>query len=99
MFVTVYTFHAKPGNEEAVVDLFEEWQHDHLPAAKGFVASELLRDARDPRNFIAVARFESEATLRAVAATPQQDAWYRKLVGLAEREPVFTDCEVEWRTH
>lgn len=97
MFVTVFSFHAKPGNEDAVVALFDEWQRDRMPAAKGFVNSELLRDARDQRNFISVARFESEAALRAVAANPDQDAWYRKLVGLSECEPVFTDCELEWR--
>ena len=97
MFVTVFTFHAAPGREDAVVAHFEEWQRDRRPFAKGFVGSELYRDARDPGNFISVARFESEQALRTLAATPEQDAWYRKLVALAEREPVFTDCEVEWR--
>lgn len=97
MFVTVFSFHAKPGNEDAVVALFDDWQRDRMAASKGFVNSELLRDARDPGNFISIARFESESALRAVAAHPDQDAWYRKLVGLSEREPVFTDCEVEWR--
>jgi quinol monooxygenase YgiN len=97
MFVTVFTFHAKPDRAEAVVALFDEWQRDHRPLAKGFVGSELYRDSRDPGNFISVARFESEQALRTLAATPQQDAWYRKLVALTEREPDFTDCEVEWR--
>lgn len=97
MFVTVYTFHAKSGTEDAVVALFDEWQRDRQPLAKGYVSGELLRDARDPGNFISVARFESEQALRAQAETPEQDAWYRKLVALTEREPVFTDCEVEWR--
>ena len=97
MFVTVFSFHARLGDEDAVVALFDEWQRDRMPAAKGFVTSELLRDARDPGNFISIARFETEAALRALADTPEQDAWYRKLVGLTEREPVFTDCELEWR--
>lgn len=98
MFVTVYTFHAKPGAEDAVVALFDQWQHDRMPSAKGFVGAELLRDARDPGNFISLASFESEHDLRTLAETAGQDAWYRKLVALTEREPVFTDCEVEWRT-
>jgi quinol monooxygenase YgiN len=98
MYVTVFTFRASPGKEEAVVDLFEAWERDRMPAAKGFVASELLRDAGDPSSFISIARFESEAALRALAATPEQDAWYRDLVSLTLREPVFTDCEVEWST-
>lgn len=99
MFVTVYTFHAKPGAEDAVIALFADWQRDRRPFAHGFVSGELLRDARDPASFISFAQFESEQALRTLAATPEQDAWYRKLTGLTEREPVFTDCEVEWRTH
>lgn len=97
MFVTVYTFHAKSGTEDAVVALFDEWQRERMPSAKGYVSGELLRDARDPGNFISFASFESEQSLRAQAETTEQDAWYRKLAALAEREPVFTDCEVEWR--
>lgn len=98
MFVTVFTFHARPGAQDAVVALFDEWQRDRQPSAKGYVSGELLRDAHDPASFISVARFESEHALRAQAETPEQDVWYRKLVALSEREPVFTDCEVEWRT-
>jgi quinol monooxygenase YgiN len=97
MFVTVFTFHAAPGHEDNVIALFDEWERDRRPSAKGFVSSELFRDARDPGNFISVARFESEQALRALAAAPAQDAWYRKLVALSEREPIFTDCEIEWR--
>lgn len=98
MFVTVYTFQARPGAEDAVVALFDEWQRDRRAFAKDFVSAELLRDARDPGHFISLASFESEHALRALAETAQQDAWYRKLIALTEREPVFTDCEVEWRS-
>lgn len=97
MFVTVYTFHARPGGEDTIVALFDEWQRERRPSAKGFVSGELLRDARDPGHFISVASFETEHALRALAETPEQDAWYRRLAALTEREPVFTDCEVEWR--
>ncbi|MFI5271635.1 MAG: antibiotic biosynthesis monooxygenase family protein [Ktedonobacterales bacterium] len=97
MFVTVFRFHAKPGAEATIPALFEQWQRDQLPAAAGYVAGELLRDATDPRHFIAVARFESEAALRALAATAEQDAWYRRLTAMTEREPEFTDCEIAWR--
>ncbi|HEY7976456.1 MAG TPA: antibiotic biosynthesis monooxygenase [Ktedonobacterales bacterium] len=97
MFVTVFTFHAKPGREDAVFTLFDEWQRDRRAFAKGFVSGDLYRDTHDPGAFISVASFESERDLRTLAATPEQDTWYRKLVALSEREPVFTDCEVEWR--
>jgi quinol monooxygenase YgiN len=99
MFVTVYTFHARPGREDAIVALYDQWQRDRRSFANGFVSGELYRDSRDPGAFISVASFESEHALRMLAATPEQDAWYRSLVGLTESEPVFTDCEVEWRAH
>lgn len=98
MFVTMFTFKAQPGNEEAVLDLFKEWQRELMPTSRGFLSSEVLRDASDPSHFVSIARFESEAALRAVADRPAQDAWYRKLVALTEREPIFTDCVLEWST-
>jgi|SRR5579859_5246658 len=97
MFVTVYSYRAKAGQEEAIIALFDEWEHDRLPRAKGFVSGELLRDIRDARSFITLARFESAEAARAAADAPEQDAWYRRLVNLTEQEPVFTDCDIEWR--
>lgn len=98
MIATMFTFQARPGNEDAILELFEEWQHDLMPTSKGFVASEVWRDIQDPRHFVSIARFESEAALRAIASRPAQDGWYRRLVALTEREPVFTDCDLEWST-
>jgi len=97
MFVTVYSYRAKAGQEQAVIALYDEWERDRLPKIKGFVSAELLRDLRDSRSFISIARFESAETANAVADTPEQDAWYRRLVSLTEQEPVFTDCDIEWR--
>ena len=98
MFITVFTFEARPGNEEAVINLFKEWQRDLMPVSRGVLASEVLRDAKNPRHFVSIARFESEAALRAVAGSSAQDAWYRKLVALSLDEPVFTDYELAWST-
>jgi heme-degrading monooxygenase HmoA len=97
MFVTVYSYRAKAGQEQAIIALYDEWERDRLPKIKGFVSAELLRDLRDSRSFISIARFESAETANAVADAPEQDAWYRRLVDLTEQEPVFTDCDIEWR--
>ena len=97
MFVTVFSYRAKSGQEQAVIALYDEWERDLLPRMKGFVSGELLRDLRDARSFISVARFESAEAANAVADAPAQDAWYRRLVALTEQEPVFTDCDIEWR--
>jgi antibiotic biosynthesis monooxygenase (ABM) superfamily enzyme len=97
MFITVFAYQVKPGKEEAVIALHDEWERDHFPRAKGYVSGELLRDIRNSRSFITIARFESEAAARAIADAPEQDAWYRRLVSLTEQEPIFTDYDIEWR--
>ncbi len=97
MFVSVYSYRARPGEEDAVVALYEDWQRTRRDRAVGFVDGQLLRTADDPRAFIAVARFESEAAARASARDSDQDAWFRRLVSLCESKPVFTDCQVAWQ--
>ena len=97
MFVTMFSYQAKAGQEEAIIALHDEWERDRLPRTKGYVSGELLRDIRDSRRFISIARFESAEAAGATSSTPEQDAWYRRLVNLTEQEPVFTDCDIEWR--
>jgi antibiotic biosynthesis monooxygenase (ABM) superfamily enzyme len=97
LFVTVFTYRAKAGRENSIVALHEEWRRDRLSRALGYLSGELLRSMKDPRDFVDIARFESEEALRAVAADPEQDVWYRRLASLTEAEPVFTDCRRAWQ--
>ncbi len=97
MFVTVFTYRARAGEEDAVVALHEDWQRTRRATSTGFVAGELLRAQDDRRAFIDVARFETEEAARDVATNPDQDAWYRRLASLCEGEPVFTDCQIAWQ--
>ena len=99
MFVTVFTYRARAGEEDAVVALHEDWQRTRRDKARGFLTGELLNAQGDSRAFIDVARFETEDAARAVAADREQDAWYRRLTSLCESEPVFTDCVVAWQAH
>jgi antibiotic biosynthesis monooxygenase (ABM) superfamily enzyme len=97
MFVTVFTYRARSGEQDAVVALHEDWQRTRRAAAAGFIAGELLCARDDPQTFIDVARFETEEAARAIAEDREQDAWYRRLASLCESEPVFTDCQVAWQ--
>ena len=97
MFVTVFSYRAKAGEEDAVIALHEDWQRSWRARTSGFVAGELLRAHHDPRTFVDVAHFESEQAARAVADDPHQTAWYRRLASLCEAEPVFTDYHPEWQ--
>lgn len=97
MFVSVFTYRARSGEEDAVVALHEDWQRNRRPKAIGFISSEMLRADDDPRAFIDVVHFESAEAARVVAQDIAQDAWYRRLVSLCEAEPVFTDCQIAWQ--
>ena len=97
MFVTVFTYRAKPGQEAEIVALHEDWQRNRLHSAPGYLSGELLRGIKDPQQFVTIARFESQAASEAIANDPQQDAWYRRLTSMTEAEPVFLDCLSAWR--
>ena len=96
MFVTVCTYHARPGEEDAIVALHEDWQMRRQGQITGFLSGELLRSADDPQLFVAIVRFESAETAAAHARDPQQRAWLRRLAALSEDEPQVLACLVEW---
>ena len=49
-----------------------------------------------PREFIAIMRFESQESARALANDPEQDAWYQRVVSLTENVPTLTEYTSEW---
>ena len=61
MFVTVLTYRARAGEEDAIVAPHEDWQRTRRDKAPGFLAGELLNAHGDAQAFIDVARFETEA--------------------------------------
>lgn len=97
MFVTVSTYRAKVGEEDAIIALHEDWQLNQRPRAMGYLSGELLRNVKAPREFIAIMRFESQESARALANDREQDAWYRRVVSLTENVPVLTEHTSEWR--
>jgi len=96
MFVTVSIYRAKAGEEDAIVALHEDWQRNMQPRVKGYLSGELLRKAEDPREFIAIMRFESQESARALANDPEHDAWYQRVVSLTENVPTLTEYTSEW---
>ncbi len=95
MFITVHIYRARAGEEDAIIALHEDWARNYHPA--GYVSGELLADIHDPRTFVDIARYESEAAARALANDPEHAAWCRRLVSLTEAEPAFTVCHNVWR--
>ncbi len=46
MFVTMSTYKAKAGEEDAIIALHEDWQRHQQSRAKGYLSGELLRNVR-----------------------------------------------------
>jgi heme-degrading monooxygenase HmoA len=96
MFVTVSTYRAKTGEEDAIIALHEDWQRNLQFWAKGYLSGELLRSIADSREFIALMRFESQEAAQLLVNDPKQDAWYRRLVSLMEGTPILFNYKSEW---
>jgi heme-degrading monooxygenase HmoA len=97
MFVTVSTYRAKVGEEDAIIALHEDWQRHQQPNARGYLSGELLRNVKALREFIAIMRFESQEAAQALTNDPEREAWYRRLVSLTEDTPIRTEYTSEWQ--
>ena len=97
MFVTVSTYKAKAGEEDAIIALHEDWQRHQQSRAKGYLSGELLRNVEGDREFIAIMRFESQEAALALTNDPERKAWYQRLVSLTEDTPIRTEYTSEWQ--
>lgn len=94
MFGTIFTMRPKPGQEAAVVALFDRWARERAPKVKGSLASHLYRNVGNPAELMGAVVFDSRDSYFANASDPEQDRWYRELVTLLEAEPRFMDGDV-----
>jgi len=97
-FIVVCTYRARAGEEDAVVALHEDWARTLRSRAKGYLSGELLHSVQDSRAFIAVARYEDEASARAVIADPEYVAWQRRLASLTEVGVIYDECRCAWQS-
>ena len=96
MFVTMSTYKAKAGEEDAIIALHEDWQRKQQPRAKGYLSGELLRSVNDSSEFVAIMRFENRESAQVLANDAEQVAWYRRLVSLVEYVPLLIEYTSEW---
>ena len=94
MFGTIGRFRVKPGHEEQVRALAEEWARTIRPTIPGLIVELWGFPTEKSGEMITVVLMQDEATYRALAARPEQDAWYRRLVEHLEAEPTWED--VAW---
>ena len=96
MFVTVASYRAKAGEEDAIIALHEDWQRNQQPRAMGYLSGELLRNIVDPRAFITIMRFENQEAAQALTNDPERKAWYQRVRSLTENTPSLTEYTSEW---
>lgn len=96
MFVTMSSYRAKAGEEDAIIALHEDWQRHQQPRAQGYLSGDLLRSVKDSREFVAIMRFESQEFAQALTNDPEQKAWYQRLVSLTESTRELDEYTHEW---
>ncbi|MBU0494554.1 MAG: antibiotic biosynthesis monooxygenase [Chloroflexi bacterium] len=97
MFITVYTYRARAGEQDAIIALHEDWMRRYAHRSAGYVSGELLTDIHDPQAFVDITHYESEAAAQALATDPEHAAWCRRLASLTEAEPAGTAYHSTWR--
>jgi quinol monooxygenase YgiN len=88
---TIFRMRIKPGAEQQVLSLMEEWERDRKPKIRGALGSYLFRPDKRSNELIGVAVFRDQDTYRANGNDPEQDAWYRRLRQQLEADPEWED--------
>ena len=93
MYGSIFRMRVKPDSEQKLIDLMEEWERDIRPNVAGVRGGYVLKPDNARNELIGVAVFEDQDSYRANAASPEQDAWYRKMRELLESDPEWEDGE------
>ena len=93
MYGTIFRMKVKSGQEQAVVDNFNEWQRERRPKVKDAMGALLMKPDAGSGELVGVAVFEDKAAYEANASDPEQDRWYRSLRELLDADPEWEDGE------
>ncbi len=88
LFITLYSYRAKPEQLEAIFCLYREWQRRLQEFSSP--STELLSNAQDPCEIIMLARFKDESTAWAAVESAGYRAWYSQLARLTDVGPFVT---------
>ncbi len=93
MYGTVGHYRVKPGMERQLVEQVRVFEAASVP---GTVATYVYRMDADPNDYYIAVVFASKEAYWANAQSPEQDARYRQLLPLLEREPKWHDGEIDY---
>jgi quinol monooxygenase YgiN len=94
MYGTLARARVKPGKADEVARLFEE-----MGRPEGSIAVSVLRTDADPDQLFIGGVFESREAYQRNAASPEQDARFRRLRELLVADPEWHDGEVIFARH
>jgi quinol monooxygenase YgiN len=94
MYGTIARLKVKHGQEQNLIDLFNQWEKQRKPQVKGAIGGFLMKpDKGAAGDYIAVAIFKDKQAYMANADDPAQDEWYRKMRDLLTADPAWEDGE------
>jgi quinol monooxygenase YgiN len=96
MFGTVARIKVKPGREQellAVGEQWTQWLREHADDA-GWLADYLFRLEGRPGEYITVGIFRDRESYFRNANDPETDRWYRRWRELLEADPEWNDGEI-----
>jgi len=91
MYGTIGHYRVKPGMEGQLVEQLRVFEAAKVP---GTIAVYTYRMDADPNDYYIAVVFASKEAYWANAQSPEQDAHYRQLLPLLEREPEWRDGEI-----
>ena len=93
--VTHFKLKAKAGDRDKVIEIFDRWQKERRPKAKGYVRSILTSSLDDPNEFMAGVMFDTKANYDANSNDSEQGAWYQELRSHLAADPEWFNGKVE----
>ena len=91
MYGTIGRYRIKPGMEEQLIEQLRVFE---AAKVRGTIATYVYRMDADPNDYYIAVAFASKEAYLANAQSPEQDARYRQLLSLLEREPEWHDGEI-----
>jgi hypothetical protein len=95
MFGTIGHVRLKPGKESALNQLMDEWKQTIRPQIPGSLLELAGTSVSRPGVTVFIALVQDETTYRALAESPDQDAWFRRMLDLAEGDIEWEDVNLD----
>jgi quinol monooxygenase YgiN len=81
-------------SEEAILQLFEDWQEDGSGGAPGFLGGRVLRFRDKPGRYVIQADFVSWEDAQENNDRPETQAWAARLMEIIDGEPKYENLDV-----